>query len=109
MSTAVIVERVAEASPRPRARITGVVYLFYFLTAVLGALFLKGLAVDGDAAATANNILAHESLFRLGLATGLVATAFSGQHPGTRAVILAGVRTLAHRGCAPYRLGASHV
>jgi hypothetical protein len=32
--------------------------------------------VDGDAAATANNILAHESLFRLGLATGLVATAF---------------------------------
>ena len=59
----------------PRARITGVVYLFYFLTAVCGEFFLKGLVVDGDAAATANNILAHESLFRLGLATGLISTA----------------------------------
>jgi hypothetical protein len=75
MSTAVIVEGIAEASPRPGARITGVVYLFYFLTAVFGALFLKGLVVDGDAAATANNILAHQPLFQLGLATGLIATA----------------------------------
>ena len=58
----------------PRARITGVVYLFYFLTAVCGEFFLKGLVVDGDAAATANNILAHQPLFRLGLATGLIAT-----------------------------------
>ena len=70
-----MMERIAEASPRPRARITGVVYLFYFLTAVCGEFFLKGLVVDGDAAATANNILAHQSLFRLGLATGLIATA----------------------------------
>jgi len=75
MSTAVVIERIAETSTRPRARITGVVYLLYFLTAVSGELFLKGLVVDGDAAATANNILAHESLFRLGLATGLIATA----------------------------------
>ncbi|MGA7926633.1 MAG: DUF4386 domain-containing protein [Candidatus Sulfotelmatobacter sp.] len=75
MSTAVIMEGIAEASPRRGARITGVVYLFYFLTAVFGALFLKGLVVDGDAAATANNILAHQPLFRLGLATGLIATA----------------------------------
>jgi uncharacterized protein DUF4386 len=58
------------------ARITGVVYLLYFLTAVLGELFLKGIVVSGDAAATANNILAHQPLFRLGLATGLIATAF---------------------------------
>jgi hypothetical protein len=75
MGTAVIVERIVEASPRPRARITGLVYLFYFLTAISGELFLKGLVVEGDAAATANNILAHQSLFRLGLATGLIATA----------------------------------
>ena len=75
MGTAVMTERIAETSPRPRARITGVVYLFYFLTAVCGELFLKGLFVDGDAAATANNILAHQPLFRLGLATGLIATA----------------------------------
>ena len=75
MNTPVMMERNAEASPRPRARITGVVYLFYFLTAVLGVFFMGGIVVDGDAAATATNLLAHESLFRLGLATGLVATA----------------------------------
>ena len=76
MSTPVTMERIAEASLRPRARITGVVYLLYFLTAIIGEFFLRGLVVDGDAAATANNILAHESLFRLGLATGLISTAF---------------------------------
>jgi hypothetical protein len=70
-----MMERIAEASPCPRARITGVIYLFYFLTAVCGEFFLKGLVVHGDAAATANNILAHQRLFRLGLATGLTATA----------------------------------
>jgi len=67
-------ERIAETSARPRARIIGVVYLFYFLTAVFGEVFLKGLAVNGNAAATASNILAHQPLFRLGLATGLIAT-----------------------------------
>src|SRR6202167_2137758 len=71
----VMTEGINEASPGPRARLTGVVYLFYFLTAVLGEVFLRGLVVDGDAAATANNILAHQPLFRLGLATGLIATA----------------------------------
>src|SRR5580658_10202410 len=74
MSTVVMVKRISEASPRPRARITSVVYLLYFVTAVLGELFLKGLIVDGDAEATATNILAHQPLFRLGLATGLIAT-----------------------------------
>ena len=75
MSAAAMMKRIAEASPRPMARITGVVYLLYFLTAVFGEFLLRGLVVDGDAAATATNILAHESLFRLGLATGLIATA----------------------------------
>ena len=76
MSTPVTMERIAEASLHPRARVTGVVYLLYFLTAIVGEFFFRGLVVDGDAAATANNILAHESLFRLGLATGLISTAF---------------------------------
>ena len=75
MKTPEMKERIAEASPRPRARITGVVYLLYFLTAVFGEFLLRGLVADGDAAATATNILAHQSLFRLGLATGLIATA----------------------------------
>ena len=75
MSTAVMMERIAEASPRRKARITGVVYLLYFLTAISGEFFLKGIVIEGDAAATATNILAHQALFRLGLATGLIATA----------------------------------
>ena len=70
-----MMERIAEASPRPRARITGVVYLLYFLMAVFAEFFMRGLVVSGDAAATANNILAHQPFFRLGLATGLIATA----------------------------------
>ena len=74
MSTAVFAERIAEASSHPKARITGVVYLLYFLTAVVGELLLKGLVVERDAAITANNILAHESLFRVGLAIGLIST-----------------------------------
>jgi Domain of unknown function (DUF4386) len=75
MNTPIMKEPIAEASQRPSARVTGVVYLFYFLTAIVGEFFLKGIVVDGDAAATANNLLAHQSLFRLGLATGLISTA----------------------------------
>src|SRR5208282_2822675 len=75
MNTPVMMERIAEASPRPRARITGVVYLLFFLTVISAEFFVKGLVVDGDAAATANNILAHESLFRVGFAINLIATA----------------------------------
>jgi hypothetical protein len=70
-----MMERIAEASLRPRARVTGAVYLLYFLTAVFGGFFIRGIVISGDAAAAANNIMAHEPLFRLGLATGLVSTA----------------------------------
>ena len=75
MNTPVMMGRMAEASPRPMARITGVVYLLYFLTAVSGELFIRGIIVSGDPAATATNILAHERLFRLSMAVGLIATA----------------------------------
>ena len=67
--------RIAEASPWPNARITGVVYLLYFLTAIVAVLLVRGLVVSGDAAATANNILAHEPLYRSGFAIGLIGTA----------------------------------
>jgi len=70
-----MIGRIAAVAPRPGARITGVVYFLYFLTAVLGEFFLKGIVVDGDAAATANNLIAHQPLYRLGLATGLIAIA----------------------------------
>ena len=68
-------ERIAETSPRPRTRITGVVYLLYFFTAILGQVLIRGIIVSGDAAATATNILAHERLFRVSMAVGLIATA----------------------------------
>jgi len=68
------------APVRTRARMTGVVYLLFFLTAVLGAVLTPSTnalgGLSGDAAATANNILSHQASFRLGWALGLVSTAF---------------------------------
>jgi uncharacterized protein DUF4386 len=57
----------------PKARTIGVVFLLYFLTAFFASFLTKGLVVPGDAAATANNILAHEALYRSGFAVGLIA------------------------------------
>jgi Domain of unknown function (DUF4386) len=68
-------ERNAETSSRPMARTTGVVYLLYFLTAISGELLISGMIVSADPAATATNILAHERLFRLSFAVGLISTA----------------------------------
>jgi hypothetical protein len=50
------------------ARIAGAVYLSMVLTAPFTLLYVPGkLIVRGDAAATANNILAHETMFRLSI------------------------------------------
>jgi hypothetical protein len=76
LSTAEITKRIGETSPRARARITGVVYLFFFLTTIFATSLINKLVVSDDAAATAHNILAHEPLFRFGVITGLVSTAF---------------------------------
>ena len=49
-------EQIAEASPHPRARITGALYLLYFLTAVSAEVFVgRGRLVVYDAV----NLLAH--------------------------------------------------
>jgi hypothetical protein len=66
---------IVEDSPRPSARTIAVVYLLYFVTGILGALLMKGLVVPTDAAATAQNLLAHETLYRSGWEIGLVANA----------------------------------
>jgi hypothetical protein len=73
MSRAQLAER---RTRPPKTRMVGVVYLLYFLTAISAVLFTKGLVVPDDAAATANNILAYEPLFRLGFAVGLIANAW---------------------------------
>src|SRR6202051_3624648 len=73
MNTAVMMEPVAETSPRLKARITGAFYLLAMLTGIFAQGFVSGsLVVDGDAAATATNILTHRGLFQLGFAVYLV-------------------------------------
>ena len=71
MSTIVMTERTAEASPRLKARIAGGLYLSGVLNLFAGAV-LGSLIVNGDAVATAHNILAHETLYRLAFAADLI-------------------------------------
>jgi hypothetical protein len=73
MSTAVMTERIAEASPRLTARIAGVLWLISIAAAVFASVAGSALIVRTDAAATANNILANESLFRLSFIADFVA------------------------------------
>jgi len=59
----------AEMSPRLKARIAGVIYLICGMAYSFARNNVRGtLVVEGDAAATAHNILAHEPLYRLGFA-----------------------------------------
>src|SRR3989442_1440307 len=74
MNEAVMVGRIKEASPRFMARMAGVFYLMDFAFAP-GMFATKRFVVPGDAAVTATNMLAHESLFWLGFAGNLIAIA----------------------------------
>jgi hypothetical protein len=74
-----VTRRAVEASPQTYARIGGILYLFIIVVGVFGELFVRGrLIVPGDAAATANNIMGSETLFRVGLAGELLGYASSG-------------------------------
>ncbi len=67
--------RTAGLSPLTRARVAGLLYFTIIPLGIVGDIYVPSkLIVSGDAAATANNILASESLFRLGLVGDLLAS-----------------------------------
>jgi len=71
-----MMERIAEASPRFKARMAGVFEMLEGMTSAFGQVFVLGrLIVSGSAAATAANILGHERLFWLGFVSSLIGVA----------------------------------
>jgi hypothetical protein len=78
LETMIMMKRMAEASPRLKARMAGIFYVLTGATYVFGQAFILGkLVVQGDAAATANNILAHQPFFQLGFTADLISVACS--------------------------------
>jgi len=72
MSRSEMTEHFREESPVRRARIAGGLWLLCIVAGVGGFIAGGPLIVANDAAATAANILANESLFRLGFAANLI-------------------------------------
>ena len=76
-----MLERFDQASPRSRARITGVVYLLFFVSAIVGEVFLQQAGIStitpngGDPATLARNILGHQAALQAGVALGLISVA----------------------------------
>ena len=69
-------KRVAEASPRVKARLAGLFALLEALTSGFGQVIVPGmLVVSGDAAATATNVQVHALLFRFSIVAGLIGAA----------------------------------
>ena len=65
--------RTAETSPLIYARAAGFAYLIIIIAGIFAQFFVRSsLIVWGDAATTANNIVASEGLFRIGFAADLV-------------------------------------
>jgi hypothetical protein len=66
----------ADMSPLFKARMGGACWLMCFFTSIFPLVVSGKLVVPGDAATTANNLLANEGLFLSGTALLLVSTAF---------------------------------
>jgi len=65
--------RIDNLSQRKLARVAGLLYLIIIIAGIFAEFFVRqSLIVPGDALATANNIMASEGLFRLGIAADLI-------------------------------------
>jgi hypothetical protein len=62
-----------DTSPQVYARIGGIAYLIIIIAGLLGEMFVRNaMIVSGDAAATANHIVASPRLWRMGIAGDLI-------------------------------------
>jgi Domain of unknown function (DUF4386) len=68
-------ERTSNAPPVPPARLAGLLYMIVVVASIFALFSQINLFVRGDAAATADNILASEPLFRLGFVALLIGNA----------------------------------
>ncbi len=75
MSKSEMTARFREESPVRQARIAGACWLLCIVAGLAGFIAASPLIVANDAAATAANILANESLYRLGFAFDLISGA----------------------------------
>jgi Domain of unknown function (DUF4386) len=72
-----MVQQTVRMSPQHYARLCGVLYLYIIVAGMFAELFVRSrLIVSTDAAVTASNIMANESMFRLGFSGELLHIAF---------------------------------
>ena len=69
-------DRISRISPRSYARICGVLYLYIIVAGIFAEAVRSRLIASADADLTARNILANESLFRIGFSGELLHLAF---------------------------------
>ena len=73
MSDATAVDRTTDMSPRTKGKFAGAIYLLYVIAGVFAQGFVSDrLVVFRDAARTTSNILANQSLYRLGFTVYLL-------------------------------------
>jgi hypothetical protein len=73
VNTTATMGRRTELTPKTKARLIGVLFLLTMVGGGFAQGFVAGsIIVSGDASTTAHNILAHETLYRLGFAVYLV-------------------------------------
>jgi hypothetical protein len=70
-----MIESGDEAAMKPSPRTIGIVWMVYLAVGVMSGVLISGIVVAGNAAATAQNILAHATSFQASASLDLVANA----------------------------------